>query len=529
MRPRASIRRAAGIGLSVGLALCLACLWAAVATASAPAATASPWAPVQSPSAGAWNAHDAYAFGARDLALAGDGHIAVSRDAGATWKVVVPRGYDATAFTAVAFGTSGRGVAASGGLLLASSDWGATWAPAAYVGPGPTASVRDVAMRGSRAVAVGDGGMIMTSSDSGATWQAAASPTTSALTCVAIAGDGTAVAGSDAGEVLVGATAWNVAAVAAAPVTGVTAASVAVWGDGQPDLFAATGHDVLGSDGALTFASLPGLPDLSAGSWPAIAWAGQPERTLIVAGAGEAGSFGSSRSWAPGPTGLLGGVVTATAPGGQSVAYLLGADGQLLRTLSAGGDPATVTLSKSRVVAGAKTRLTATVHVATAGTVTLRSRVPGRAWTTLRTLTWAAGDWDRRVTLSLSPSLTHDYRLQFTYGGTTVDLAPPAQVTVVPRILTARSRYDLRRGAVFRFSGSVAPKLGRERVELYTDRGGSWRPVSLQHSVALAKGRTWTSRKFGTPKRETYHLRAHLTRTRTHAEAWSRVVTVAIH
>jgi hypothetical protein len=50
----------------------------------------------------------------------------------------------------------------------------------------------------------------------------------------------------------------------------------------------------------------------------------------------------------------------------------------------------------------------------------------------------------------------------------------------------------------------------------------------MQGSVKLRDGRTWTSRRFGTPKAETYHLRAHLPRTRAHAEAWSRVVTVTI-
>ena len=38
---------------------------------------------------------------------------------------------------------------------------------------------------------------------------------------------------------------------------------VAPWGDGSPDLFAATAHTVLGSDDGATFAALPGLPDLS--------------------------------------------------------------------------------------------------------------------------------------------------------------------------------------------------------------------------------------------------------------------------
>ncbi len=205
----------------------------------------------------------------------------------------------------------------------------------------------------------------------------------------------------------------------------------------------------------------------------------------------------------------------AVAPGGQSVAYLLGGDGRLVRTLSAGRDPAAVALTKRRVVTGAKTRLTATVRVAAPGTLLLRTRVPGRSWTTPRRVAWTAADWGKRVPFDLSPSLTHDYQLQFEYGGTTVQLAPAAQVVAVPKIATARSRYDLRKGGVFRFSGSVTPQLSGERVELLTDRGGSWRPVSLQHSVALRNGRSWTSRRFGTPKAETYHLRAHLRRTRT--------------
>ena len=46
--------------------------------------------------------------------------------------------------------------------------------------------------------------------------------------------------------------------------------------------------------------------------------------------------------------------------------------------------------------------------------------------------------------------------------------------------------------------------------------------------MKLQEGRTWTSRAFGTPKAETYHLRAHLPATRIHGEAWSRAVTVTI-
>ena len=79
--------------------------------------------------------HDAYAFGATGLALAGDGYVAITRDAGATWQVVTPAGHSGTAFTAVAFTSSGRGLLASGGLLLVTGDWGTTWNMPVYADP----------------------------------------------------------------------------------------------------------------------------------------------------------------------------------------------------------------------------------------------------------------------------------------------------------------------------------------------------------------------------------------------------------
>ena len=74
----------------------------------------------------------------------------------------MPRGHAATAFTAVAFNTSGDGVVASGGLLLVTADWGATWTTPAYVGPGAHAprSTRWPCW-GTHAVAVGDAGEIL--------------------------------------------------------------------------------------------------------------------------------------------------------------------------------------------------------------------------------------------------------------------------------------------------------------------------------------------------------------------------------
>jgi len=249
---------------------------------------------------------------------------------------------------------------------------------------------------------------------------------------------------------------------------------------------------VLGSDDALTFASLPGLPDLSSQPWPSLAWAGVPERSLLIAGAQNAGFFEPlSQLWLPGPTGL-GGTARAVAPGGQSVAYLLATDGRLVRTMSAGLEPATVQLTQTRILVGASTRLTVTVRIGAPGVVLLRHRVPGRPWETARTASWTSGDWNRRLSFLLNPSLTHEYRLEFQYGKATVELAPAVKVVVTPKIFTARSRLDLRVGDVYRFAGSVAPRLRGARVGLFTDRGGSWRPVSLQGSVKLRDGRTWT-------------------------------------
>ena len=527
MRLLSTSRGCGRVGVLTGLAVCLAsiCLGSASAQAATP-----PWTPVAAP----WDAslviHDVYTFGARGLAAAGDGgHIGVTRDGGHSWKVVVPGGREATVFTAIALGASGHGVVASGGLLLVTSDGGSTWGTPSYEGPAPDAAINDVALRGSQAVVVGDDGMILTSSDAGATWGRAASLTLSPITCVAIAGDGTAVAGSAAGEILVGSgDVWVLADTVTGSVTSVATSPDPVWGDGRPDLFAATDGDVLGSDDALTFASLPGLPDLSTQRLSSLAWVGVPERAVLTAGAQNAGFFEPfSQLWLSGPSGL-GDAALGVAPGVQSVAYLLGTDGRLVRTLSAGRDPASVSLTPARVVVGVSTRLTATVRVGAPGAVVLRSRVPGRSWKTAKTIMWASGDWNRRLSFVVRPTLTCEYRLWFTYGGVTVDLAPAAVVVVKPRIGTTRSRYDLRVGDVFRFSGSVTPKLPGERVQLYTDRGGSWRPVSLQGSVELQDGHIWTSRRFGTPKAETYRLRARLSRTRTHDEAWSRIVTVKI-
>jgi hypothetical protein len=65
-------------------------------------------------------------------------------------------------------------------------------------------------------------------------------------------------------------------------------------------------------------------------------------------------------------------------------------------------------------------------------------------------------------------------------------------------------------------------------VKLFTDRGGKWRSIAGNRSVRVSSRGAWTSREFGTPKAETYHLRAFIAGTRIHGEAWSPTVTVVV-
>jgi photosystem II stability/assembly factor-like uncharacterized protein len=498
--------------------------------AATPSAGAAPWTPVPSPWSAGAVVSDVAVFGTAGIVVAGDeGRIYVTRDAGASWDVVVPAGQRATVFTAVALNASGQGAVASGGLLLVTADGGITWRAPDYLSAGGPTSVNDLAIRGESAVAVCDGGVIVESADAGQTWNRAAIPATGDLTAVAIAGDGTAVAGGSGGEVLVrSAGVWTLATTASAPVTSVAASVTPAWADGTPDLFAAAGAGVLGSDDAVVFAPLTGVPDLTGLAAPQLAWAGVPSPALLVAaGSGAGFTVPATGLWRSGDAGVPQ-ALRAAAPGAQSVAYVLSADDRLVRTLSAGLEPAALTPGRSRLVAGQSTKLRATVDVGAKGTLRLRTRLRGGAWQTLRSIDWRTSDWGRAVAFDAAPTLTREYRLEFRYGAVVTQLTPTVTIVVAPKVTTARSRYVLRAGSVFRFSGRVSPALRGERVELLTDRGGGWRPVSGSAWVPLRDGRTWTSRAFGTPKAETYRLRAHLPGNAKHAEAYSRIVTVRI-
>ncbi len=509
----------------------LACLVAAVLGAVLwfpAAAAATGWTLATPPWRSATAARDLSAFPPSGLAVAGDGIVAVSADGGTAWSVHAPKGYESTAFTAVAFSSPKTGVTASGGLLLRTTDGGLTWNRPVYAGPGPPGQIVDLALRGGAGYAVGTSGMIFRTADDGASWQAETSPTAADIICVAVAGDGTVVAGTSAGEVLVRSSgAWTVVADVGVPVQSVAASSSPTWGDGQPDLFASAGPDLLGSDDGTSFAPLDGTPAVA--SWPALAWLGAPASSLLALGTRADGSIWSTSTshWYSTSTGI-GGTVVAAAPGDQSVAYVLGPDGRVARTFSAGRNPAATSLSSAIITAGGHVTFTAVVDIGAPGVVEIDRRVPGSAWARLQTWPWSSARWGRTIKLAQAPSLTTEYRLGFRYGGSWAVLSQASAVEVRPRLTPARLRYALTKGAVYRFAGRVTPALSGERVQLLTDRGGSWRPVAGNATVPVGAGGSWISRPLGTPQAETYHLRAHVPRTSRHGEAWSPVVTVVV-
>ncbi|HZL65252.1 MAG TPA: YCF48-related protein [Thermoleophilia bacterium] len=498
-----------------------------VALCSPAQSLASDWSPLTPPWAAPAIVRDISTFGATGLAAAGDdGKIAVSPDGGASWTVHAPAGFASSTFTAAAFSSATSGVVASGGVVLSTTDAGRTWKPPAFRGAAPAGQVLDIAMSGRTGYLVGAGGMIFATPDGGASWLAEASPTSADITTVAIAGDGTAVAGTDAGEVLVrSAGSWLVATTLADPVDAVAASADPTPGDGDPDLLVTAGPAFLGSDDDVTFAALPAAP---ATPHPALAWLGSPGRASLLGGPGGVGFWTPApATWLPTDPAMTGAELAA-APGRQSTAYLLSHNGEISRTVSAGRQSATTTLSATSITVGAPVRFGSVVRIAAPGTAEIDGLVPGHSWSKVKSYAWSRELWGRSLTLKLAPTFTTEYRVRFRYGGAWITLSTSAPVTVHPKLIADTRRIVLGKGAIYRFRGSMMPALGGARVGLFTDRGGKWRSIAGNRSVRVSSRGTWTSRQFGTPKAETYHLRAFIAGTRIHGEAWSPIATVVV-
>lgn len=532
-------RRATGLSRTAAAAVvAVTALMSALGTAAlgrspdrAEAATPPAWTVLPPAWAADVPLYDVAAAGPALVAVAGGaGRVALSDSGGLAWVDRSPaaQGMAADLF-GIAFGDADHGVVVGAhGTVLVTSDRGVTWRTTGFSGLPPTADLRDVALRGLHGIAVGDAGTVIESTDGGESWRALTQPTTADLRHVALTADGTVVIGGAGGLVIIRRDGVTETYTLAREVSSVATASTPSWGDGAPDVVVSTGWEVYGSDGdGLT-------PLLEAGDeekppWSAAAYGVGPEAEVLLAGSSGAASFYSLLTSATraSVTGLADALVAAT-PGNQSVAYVLASDRRLARTLSAGRTPATLAASTTTLTAGKTVTFTCTGRVAAPGRLVLEHRPVGGAWRLADATAWTTDDWERQVTLRYAPTLTNDFRLRFAYGTGSAIVSTTRRVTVAPRLTPDALRITVRRGTTYRFKGTVYPALRGEKVRLYTDRGGGWHQIELGGVVKLADGTRWTSRAFGTPIRETYHLRARIDATSRHAMARSPVVTVVV-
>lgn len=292
---------------------------------------------------------------------------------------------------------------------------------------------------------------------------------------------------------------------------------------------ASSGYEIFGSSDGAAFSTLLSAVYASAPPWPVLAWSHLPGDELLVAGPAGAASFYAvaPATWTTGATALDEPRTAVTVPA-QSVAYVLGNDGRVARTFSSGRSPANLAPATKTITAGQRVTLGSMVRVAAPGEIVAERRVPGGTWRIVRRVAWATSDWGRLVEFGFTPVLTTDYRLRFVYGGLSRIVSPTSRVTVKPRLTPEKLRIAVSRGAAYRFKGKVYPALRGEKVRLYTDRGGKWHQIGIGGVVKLRDGVRWTSRLFGTPVRETYHLRARIDATTRHGASWSPIVTVVV-
>lgn len=520
-----------------GPVLCLAlALTAALATGALPrpaaAATPPAWSVLGVPWTDAAPVHDLSAAAPAFVAAAGaGGRVAVSGSGGLKWTMRSPASQGVTAdLFGVAFADAAHGVVVgAAGTVLVTDDGGQNWGEVGFSGLPPTADLHDVSLVGPQGIAVGDRGTVIETANGGKNWQVMTRPTTADLYCVALADDGSIVIGGAGGLVIVRRGGHTSTFTAPAEITSVAAARTPSWGDGTPDVVVTTGWEVLGSDDGVELSPLFDPSAATQPPWSAASFGGVPAAEILLAGApGVAAYYALGTSaWNTGSSGLTD-ARAAAEPGGQSVAYVLGGDSRVTRTLSAGRSPSTITPSATSVKAGQTVTLAATARIAAPGRLVLEHRAVGGVWKAADSTDWTSADWGRQAQLRYKPTLNNDFRLRFVYGTGGSVVSTTRRVSVSPRLTPDKLRITVSRGKVYRFKGTVYPALRGEKVELFTDRGGKWRRVSLGGVVKLLDGTRWVSRQFGTPVRETYHLRATIQATSRHEAARSATVTVVV-
>jgi hypothetical protein len=106
-------------------------------------------------------------------------------------------------------------------------------------------------------------------------------------------------------------------------------------------------------------------------------------------------------------------------------------------------------------------------------------------------------------------------------------------VGVRHKVRVSTTSIRLARASTYRVSGSVAPRKVGGGVEVWTDRAGnnklgSWHRITVGGYVNLVNGTSFTTRSFGTPVRETYHLKIRMAGDSQHLQGWSPRITVTV-
>jgi len=542
---RVIVRTVAGTALALAgaLALCALPAWSAASAptgaASTTAATAlraavvatsgQAWQKVADPFVPAAGARAIATFGSAGVAVAGTGgKIAVSTNGGASWTLrSLPAG--GSPVTAVAFSDAHHGWAldTTDGVIDETTDGGVTWTADPQTG---TFAALAAASAAPLVCVLTPASVLTATSVAAPNWTSEASTVSPfpATSPSIVAGAGGFAAAIDAAGTLITRASDGTWTSQTGPGSAVLALTPSpVWGNGVPDLFAITAGDVQGSDDqGGSFQDL--TPPATASSLLSGAVLGSPRPQLLVTG--QSGLLEryllTSGTWAT-DNGPLTGTLLASAAGPGGAAYALSSDGHVERTLSYGATPFSLSASAGTVTAGSAVRFTVASGVRAPGTLALQARPAGGAWKTAHAWAWKSIP-PKPGAVSLKPLATTQYRLGFLMGGRTVAVSGTVSVSVRSRISVARTTFGLSRGATYRVTGTVYPAQAGRSVTIWTTRGGAWHQVASGGVVALVHGTTFTTRLFGTPLRETYHLQVRLGASSSRLAAVSPLIKVTV-
>jgi hypothetical protein len=405
-----------------------------------------------------------------------------------------------------------------------------------------TADLRDVVLRGTIGYAVGTGGLVLRTVDGGRTWGRESVPSDSSLNAVAMSADGQIVAAvGDRGTVLVkGEGSWR----SAETSTSANILDVALPSDSALNVvYCCSSRRVFSLRGAGSLAPLSSQPSLPAGgAIRSLALVESPAKSRLVVGGTSgwmAGLAVGGSAWTR-QQGIVASAVTSLAAAGDGVCYATTASGRVERTLT-GGIAFTLALKTTPSVENAhyKAIITAGASVTLKGSTT----IPAPGGLLLQALPTGSAAWQniaygdpgaRTMSDTETPSSNTSYRLRFSFAGAAAATGPKVSVGVRHKVSVTSTAYRPELHEVFRVRGSVTPIAPSGRsVEVWTDRAGdhrlgAWHRIDVGWMAPLTNGSTFVTRKFGTPVRETYHLRIRMAADEGHLAGRSPQITVTV-